>query len=81
MIARNYAVGQPPNNERTQASPPGCDENQPSPEAILASLRGLRFGSVNIIVQDGVTVQIERTEKPFGSTSSDVVAMRFDFNW
>jgi hypothetical protein len=26
-------------------------------------LRGLRFGYVNIIVQDGVIVQIERTEK------------------
>jgi hypothetical protein len=26
-------------------------------------LRGLRFGSVNIIVQDGVVVQIDRTEK------------------
>ena len=27
------------------------------------SLRGLRFGSVNIIVQDGVIIQIDRTEK------------------
>jgi hypothetical protein len=26
-------------------------------------LRGLRFGSVNIIVQDGVVIQIDRTEK------------------
>jgi hypothetical protein len=37
------------------------------PDAQLAqireSLHGLRFGSVNIIVQDGVIVQIERTEK------------------
>ena len=32
-------------------------------EAIRASLRGLRFGSVNIIVQDGVVIQIDRTEK------------------
>jgi len=32
-------------------------------EHILDSLRGLRFGSVNIIVQDGVIVQIDRTEK------------------
>jgi len=32
-------------------------------EEILASLRGLRFGSVNIIVQDGVIIQIDRTEK------------------
>lgn len=32
-------------------------------EEIRASLRGLRFGSVNIIVQDGVVIQIDRTEK------------------
>jgi hypothetical protein len=30
---------------------------------IRDSLRGLRFGSVNIIVQDGVVIQIDRTEK------------------
>ena len=36
-------------------------------ESVLAQLRGvlqgLRFGSVTIIVQDGVVVQIDRTEK------------------
>lgn len=30
---------------------------------IREALAGLRFGSVNIIVQDGVIVQIDRTEK------------------
>jgi hypothetical protein len=30
---------------------------------IRESLRGLRFGTVNIVVQDGVIVQIDRTEK------------------
>jgi hypothetical protein len=30
---------------------------------IREALRGLRFGSVNVIVQDGVVVQIDRTEK------------------
>jgi hypothetical protein len=30
---------------------------------IRDALRGLRFGSVNIIVQDGVIIQIDRTEK------------------
>lgn len=30
---------------------------------IRESLRDLRFGSVNIIVQDGVIIQIDRTEK------------------
>jgi hypothetical protein len=39
----------------------------PNPDAALRrigdALRGLRFGSVLAIVQDGVVVQIERTEK------------------
>ncbi len=30
---------------------------------IRGALNGLRFGSVTIIVQDGVVVQIDRTEK------------------
>ena len=30
---------------------------------IRDALRGLRFGAVNVIVQDGVVVQIDRTEK------------------
>ncbi len=32
-------------------------------EQIREALRGLRYGTVSIIVQDGVVVQIERTEK------------------
>ena len=32
-------------------------------ERIRQSLRGLKFGSINVIVQDGVIVQIDRTEK------------------
>ena len=30
---------------------------------IEEALRGLRFGTVTIIVQDGVAIQLERTEK------------------
>ncbi|MCC6493767.1 MAG: YezD family protein [Pirellulales bacterium] len=30
---------------------------------ISASLQGLRYGSVNIVVQDGVIIQIDRLEK------------------
>jgi Uncharacterized small protein len=30
---------------------------------IREALRNLRFGAVNVIVQDGVVVQIDRTEK------------------
>ncbi len=32
-------------------------------ERIQDALRGLRFGEVTVIVQDGVVVQVERTEK------------------
>lgn len=32
-------------------------------QQIQDALRGLRYGSVNIIVQDGVIVQVDRTEK------------------
>ncbi len=32
-------------------------------DQIRESLRGLKFGAVNIIVQDGVVIQIDRTEK------------------
>lgn len=47
------------------SDPPG--QPQPATEAVLrrigAALGGIRFGSVLAIVQDGVVVQIERTEK------------------
>lgn len=32
-------------------------------ERIQDALRGLRFGEVTVIVQDGLVVQVERTEK------------------
>jgi hypothetical protein len=32
-------------------------------QAIAEALRGLRFGSVTVVVQDGVIVQVERIEK------------------
>ena len=43
-----------------------CETREPSDEDlahIRSLLRGLRFGSVNIIVQDGIIIQVERTEK------------------
>lgn len=30
---------------------------------IAASLQGMQYGSVNIVVQDGVIIQIDRTDK------------------
>jgi hypothetical protein len=55
-----------PSGER--AATHGDTAGKPAPhppalERIEEALRGLRFGSVLAIVQDGVVVQIERTEK------------------
>jgi hypothetical protein len=42
----------------------GADRNRDRElQQIRDALRGLRFGTVNVIVQDGVVVQIDRTEK------------------
>jgi len=49
-----------------QSKTPAAEQAATSDDAINQirdSLRGLRFGSVNIIVQDGVIIQIDRTEK------------------
>ncbi|HZP41073.1 MAG TPA: YezD family protein [Candidatus Binatia bacterium] len=32
-------------------------------DRIRAALRGLRYGTVTAVVQDGIVVQVERTEK------------------
>ena len=46
-------------NESIPSESPTDQEFQP----IRDALRGLRFGTVQIIVQDGLVVQIDRTEK------------------
>ena len=61
MIGRGAIVSEPLSEQsKVATSERGVDEafNQ-----IRDSLRGLQFGSVNIIVQDGVIIQIDRTEK------------------
>lgn len=46
------------------ASPPRGEHNQSwTLEQVAQALRGLRFGTVTLLVQDGVVVQVERTEK------------------
>ncbi len=53
-------------DSENEPTPPEAIEAFPSAavmEQIRQSLRGLRYGTVTIIVQDGVVVQIERTEK------------------
>jgi hypothetical protein len=62
MIGGGVTVTEPISHQAHNVGPEhaGADDalNQ-----IRDSLRGLRFGSVNIIVQDGVIIQIDRTEK------------------
>jgi hypothetical protein len=45
------------------ATPPRQLPSEDELREIAASLRGLRYGSVSIVVQDGVIIQIDRTEK------------------
>lgn len=55
----------------TRTNVPGPQEPTVNPispssrdmERIGSALRGLRYGSVHVVVQDGKIVQIERTEK------------------
>ena len=39
------------------------DEDETALRRIEAALRGLRYGTVTAVVQNGVVVQVERTEK------------------
>lgn len=54
-----------PQSEAAQTRQPTGNEKRSTPAwaAIEEALRGLRFGTVSIIVQDGVVIQIDRTEK------------------
>lgn len=51
--------------DREVDSADNAEETRRQREAleIQNALRGLRFGSINVIVQDGIVVQIDRTEK------------------
>ena len=53
-------------------------------DRIEAALRGLRFGTVTVVIQDGVVVQIERMEKlrldtrrPGASGRTNALTIRF----
>ena len=43
--------------------PDRSDDGAAALERIREALRGLRYGTVTAVVQDGVIVQVERTEK------------------
>jgi hypothetical protein len=44
-------------------APPADTAGDYTLDEVRSSLRNLRYGSVTIIVQDGVIIQIDRTEK------------------
>lgn len=49
-----------PENE---VSPPRRGERSEALDFIAEALKGLQFGQLTVLVQDGVVIQIERTEK------------------
>lgn len=63
MIAGGVNVTDPISHQPHATSRDRGNGIEETLDQIRESLRGLRFGSVNIIVQDGVVIQIDRTEK------------------
>jgi hypothetical protein len=63
MIAGEVTVTEHNTHQPAVKSRSGAHSVEEALEQIRESLRGLRFGSVNVIVQDGVVIQIDRTEK------------------
>lgn len=50
-------------NRRTNGAAASADSMAVVLEHVRAALRGLRFGNVTLIVQDGRVVQVDRFEK------------------
>ena len=51
------------NDTHRTDGPTSVDRTQDALERIQTALRGLRFGTVTAVVQDGIVVQVDRTEK------------------
>ena len=51
------------NDTHRTDGPTSLDRAQDALERIQTALRGLRFGTVTAVVQDGIVVQVDRTEK------------------
>lgn len=54
---------QPHDDRLATENSSATDEIVDAAEHIRQALRGLRFGEVSVVVQDGVVVQVERTER------------------
>ena len=63
MIGRGAIAMDPVSKISKTAAQEDAMSAEEAIDQIRESLRGLKFGSVNIIVQDGVVIQIDRTEK------------------
>jgi len=63
MISGGTIVTEPVRESVRVPLPERDDAAEEALAQIRELLRGLKFGSVNIIVQDGVIIQIDRTEK------------------
>jgi hypothetical protein len=63
MIGRGAVVMDPVSKNSNRDAQVDASSAEEAIEQIRESLRGLKFGSVNIVVQDGVVIQIDRTEK------------------
>ena len=50
-------------SESSAATPVSISTRDQELQQVREALRGLRFGNITIVVQDGVIVQIDRTEK------------------
>jgi hypothetical protein len=48
---------------QTDAAAPRSESTDPTWRLVQESLRGMQFGTVTLIVQDGVVIQVDRTEK------------------
>jgi hypothetical protein len=63
MIGGGVVVSDPISQQSKSSTAEQAANADDEINQIRESLRGLRYGSVNIIVQDGVIIQIDRTEK------------------
>lgn len=50
-------------SEPNDSDKPAADNNHAALQAIREALRGLQYGAVTATVQDGLVIQVERTEK------------------
>jgi hypothetical protein len=51
------------NETQRTDGPTSLDRTRDALDRIQTALRGLRYGTVTAVVQDGIVVQVDRTEK------------------